>query len=285
MGAPPDAGSPRPGTAPAPPTTAAERVIAVRRRLAPLWRGFVGAAALALAFEVFARLGLMDRRLLPPSSVILPETARLLVDAEFLGEVGHTLRAMLTGIGIACAVAVPVGVLLGSYALLTKALTPLVESLRSVPGIAIIPLLVLVLGQGARMEATLVAFVTTWPLLFNTMYGVRGADRVAVETARSFRVGTLTTWWRVVLPGALPLILTGLRVALSTGLTVAVAAEIAVGTQHGIGHVILASSHAGFHADVVFAAVTVAGILGFLLNSLTDAVSRRVTAWSTGEAS
>ncbi|QDQ10032.1 ABC transporter permease subunit [Streptomyces spectabilis] len=282
-----DAGSGKPAGGPpsAPRTTAAERVTAVRRRLAPLWRGLVGATALALGFEVFARLGPVDRQLLPPSSVILPKTARLLVDAEFLGEVGHTLRAVLTGIGLACAVAVPAGLLLGSYALLTKALTPIVESLRSVPGIAIIPLLVLVLGQGARMEATLVAFVTAWPLLFNTMYGVRGADRVAVETARSFRVGTLTTWWRVVLPGALPLVLTGLRVALSTGLTVAVAAEIAVGTQHGIGHVILAASHAGFHADVVFAAVTVAGILGFLLNSVTEALSRRVTAWSTGEAS
>ncbi|QIB47275.1 DoxX family membrane protein [Streptomyces aureoverticillatus] len=263
----------------------ARLVSAARRRLAPFGRGLVGAAVLALGFEGFARLGLIDRQLLPPSSVILPEAARMLVDPEFLGEVAHTLRAVLTGVGLACAVAVPAGLLLGSYALLTKALTPIVESLRSVPGIAIIPLLVLVLGQGLRMEATLVAFVTTWPMLFNTMYGVRGADRVAVETARSFRVGTLATWWRVVLPGALPLILTGLRLALSTGLTVAVASEIAVGTQHGIGHTVLAATHAGFHADRVFAAVTVAGLLGFLLNSLTSAASRRLTGWDTREAS
>ncbi|QCX82755.1 Putative oxidoreductase MhqP (plasmid) [Streptomyces sp. YIM 121038] len=279
------AGTPAQGPGPATAHPAAGRGKAVRRRLAPLGRGLVGAAVLALAFEGFARLGLVDRQLLPPSSVILPETARLLVDPEFLGEAGHTLRAVVTGTGLACAVAVPAGLLLGSYAPLTKALTPIVESLRSVPGIAIIPLLVLVLGQGLRMEVTLVAFVTTWPLLFNTMYGVRGADRVAVETARSFRVGTLATWWRVVLPGALPLILTGLRVALSTALTVAVAAEIAVGTQQGIGHVILAASYAGFHADEVFAAVTVAGLIGFLLNFLTSVVARRVTRWDTREAS
>lgn len=257
----------------------------VRRGFASVRRGVAGAALLSLAFEGFARLELIDPHLLPPASVILPKALSLLVDPAFLAEVLATCSALLLGIAISAAVAVPLGVVLGSYRLAAAALTPIIDSLRSVPGIAIIPLLVLVLGQGLEMKVTIVVFVTLWPLLFNTMYGVQAVDRVAVETARSFRVPTLMMWRRVVLPSALPLMLTGLRLALSTGLTVAIAAEIAVGTHDGIGYFILRASYAGFNADVVFAAVVLAGVLGYSLNWLTTAVSARLVAWDNRETS
>ncbi|MFI6502575.1 ABC transporter permease [Nonomuraea typhae] len=242
-------------------------------------RGTAGAAVLTLAFEAFARLELVDARLLPPATVILPEALRLLTEPAFLVEVWATLVAVLGGVAVAAAIAVPLGVLIGSYRLAALGLTPIIDSLRSVPGIAIIPLLVLVMGQGLQMKVTIVAFVALWPLLFNTVYGVRSVDPVALETARSFRVPLLRTWWRVVLPSALPLMLTGLRLALATGLTVGIAAEIAVGTQDGIGYFILRPSYAGFRADTVFAAVTLAGVLGYVLNWVTVAGAARLVAW------
>lgn len=257
----------------------------VVRGIAAVRRGVVGAALLSLAFEGFARLELVDPHLLPPATVILPRAAELLVDPAFLVEVWATLSALLLGIAIAAAIAVPLGVVLGSYRLAADACTPIIDAVRSVPGIAIIPLLVLIMGQGLEMKVTVVVFVTLWPLLFNTMYGVRSVDRVAVETARSFRFSTLTLWWRVVLPSALPLMLTGLRLALSTGLTVAIAAEIAVGTHDGVGYVILRASYAGFNADVVFAAVVLSGVLGYALNLLTTLGSARLVAWDSRGAS
>lgn len=250
-------------------------------RILALARGVTGAALLTLAFEGFARLELVDPRLFPPASAILPRAVELLVDPSFLREILATLQALLIGVGIATAIAVPLGVIIGSYRLAATALTPLIDSLRSVPGIAIIPLVVLVVGQGLEMKVTIVVFVTIWPLLFNTMYGVQAVDRVAVETARSFRIPTLMTWRRVVLPSALPLMLTGLRLALSTGLTVAIAAEIAVGTHDGVGYFILRASYGGFHADTVFAAVALAGVLGYVLNSVVSAASARLVAWDT----
>ncbi|MBB5078948.1 ABC transporter permease [Nonomuraea endophytica] len=257
----------------------------VRRRTSPrgalaaFLRGTAGAALLTLAFEVFARLELVDPRLLPPAGVILGEALRLLVDPAFLVEVWATLVAVLGGVALAAAIAVPLGVLIGSYRLAALGLTPIIDSLRSVPGIAIIPLLVLVMGQGVSMKVTIVAFVAVWPLLFNTVYGVRGVDPVAMETARAFRVPVHRTWWRVVLPSALPLVLTGLRLALATGLTVGIAAEIAVGTRDGVGYFILRASYAGFHADTVFAAVTLAGVLGYLMNGITVALTNRLVVW------
>ncbi|TCO62760.1 ABC transporter permease [Actinocrispum wychmicini] len=248
-------------------------------------RGVVGAVVLTLVFEGFARLELIDPQLLPPATVILPKALTLLVDPAFLTEVWATLSALLLGMLIAAVIAVPLGIVLGSYRPVATAFTPVIDALRSVPGIAIIPLIVLVLGQGLEMKITIVVFVTLWPLLFNTMYGVQGVDRVAVETARSFHVPTLMMWRRVVLPSALPLMLTGIRLALSTGLTVAIAAEIAVGTSDGIGYFILRASYAGFNADTVFAAVVLAGLLGYLLNVLTTAASARLVAWDRRGAS
>nr|WP_052477694.1 ABC transporter permease [Kibdelosporangium sp. MJ126-NF4]CEL13353.1 Alkanesulfonates transport system permease protein [Kibdelosporangium sp. MJ126-NF4]CTQ99043.1 Alkanesulfonates transport system permease protein [Kibdelosporangium sp. MJ126-NF4] len=255
----------------------------VRRGLAALGRGVAGAALLTAAFEGFARIELVDPVLLPPATVILPKALAIAVDPAFLAELWATLSALLLGIALSIAAAVPFGIVLGSYRLVAEAFTPLIDSLRSVPGIAVIPLLVLVMGQGLEMKATIVFIVTLWPLLLNTMYGVQAVDRVAVETARSFRMPTIMLWRRVVLPSALPLMLTGLRLALSTGLTVAIAAEIAVGTHDGIGYFILRASYGGFNADIVFAAVVLSGILGYALNALTTVASRRLVAWNERE--
>ena len=253
----------------------------LRARAGRVLRGLTGFAAITLALELIARAGFVNEHLFPPASTVLPRAAQLLVDLEFLGQVGATLGATLAGVGIAFVIAVPAGVLIGSYRAVSVGATPILDFFRSIPGIAIIPLLVLTLGQGASMKIAIVLFVCIWPMLFNTVYGVRGVDRVALETARSFRTGTFETWYRVVLPSALPLILTGVRLALSTGLTVAIAAEITVGSQDGIGYVILLASYSGLNHDTVFATVVLAGLLGFALNVATVALTGRAVAWET----
>ena len=243
--------------------------------------GLIGFAGVALVLEFIARLELVNPELFPPASAVLPKAATLLIDPRFLSEVAATLLATLLGVGLATLIAVPVGLLIGSYSRIAAGATPIVDFLRSIPGIAIIPLLVLTIGQGLSMKVAIVLYVAIWPILFNTIYGVQGVDRVAIETARSFRISTVTTWFKVVLPSALPMILTGLRLALSTGLAVAIAAEITVGTQDGIGFYILLASHSGLNHDAVFAAVILAGLLGFAMNELTVALTNRYVSWQT----
>lgn len=243
--------------------------------------GIAGFLGVAITFEVIARMELVNPELFPPASQVIPRAASLLVDASFLAQVGATLIATLIGVGIGLVIAVPAGLVIGSYGRVAVGTTPIVDFLRSVPGIAIIPLLVLTMGQGLNMKVAIVLFVAIWPMLFNTIYGVRGVDRVALETARSFRIGIMHTWLQVVLPSALPMILTGLRLAMSTGLTVAIAAEITVGTHDGIGYFILLASYSGLNHTTVFAAVIIAGLLGFGLNWLTVAISNRFVIWQT----
>jgi NitT/TauT family transport system permease protein len=264
-----------------PPANHMTRASWLTRWLASVARGLGGFAALALVYEGLSRLELVNPKLLPPSSVVLPRALEMAFDPEFQVEVWATLQAVLVGVAIACVIAIPAGLLIGSYTKVATATTPIVDFVRSVPGIAIIPLLVLIMGQGLSMKIAVVVYVTLWPLLFNTIYGVRGVDRVAIETARSFRMGPMRTWLRVVMPSSLPLILTGVRLALATGLTVAVAAEISVGTRDGIGYYILLQSYAGLHHDAVFAAVVLAGLVGFSLNWLTTVLTKKYVAWDS----
>lgn len=252
----------------------------VSRRGANLFRGLIGFFVLAAMYELLARLELVDPRLLPSATVVLPRAVELAFDPAFLGQVWQTLQAVLIGIGLSFIVAVPAGLIIGSYRLVSNATTPVIDTLRSVPGIAIVPLLTLIVGQGLEMKVVLVVFVSTPTLLYNTIYGVRAVDRVAVETARTFQFGTFRTWTSVVLPSATPLIVTGLRLATAIALTVTIAAEIAVGTSSGIGYFVLFESSAGFHNfDSVYAAVVLAGLLGFGMNYVIAAVTRPLVAW------
>lgn len=270
-----------PATAHRPATPKPPRWTGLRSWGANSVRGLIGFAVLAALYELLSRLELVDPELLPPSTVVLPTAAKMAVTPAFLVELWATMQAVLLGVGIAVLIAVPVGLLIGSYSSVSTAATPIVDFVRSVPGIAIIPLLVLVMGQGMSMKVCIVVYVTVWPLLFNTIYGVRSVDRVAVETAKSFRISTVQTWLKVILPSSMPLILTGLRLALATGLTVAIAAEITVGTQDGIGYFILLQSYSGLHHDRIFAAVVLAGLVGFFLNWLTVVATRRWVAWDS----
>lgn len=243
-------------------------------------RGFAGAALLSVLFEALTLTGLISDRILPSAMAIGSAAGGLLVNTEFLTSVGQTLLPVVLGLLLSAALVIPFGMLV-STDVAHRYSRATIDLLRSVPGVALIPLLVLTLGQGLQMKSAIVLYVTAWPILFNTIYGIRSVDPVAIDTARSFGIGRAGIWRRVVLPSAMPFIVTGLRVAMPIGLTVAIAAEIAVGTPTGIGGFILKTSYAEFRADQVYAAVTLAGVLGFLLNWLAGEASGRLVGWDT----
>lgn len=248
----------------------------VVRRVA---RGTAGLALVAVAFEVVSRAGLVDARSLPPASVVLGATASLLVDPQFLGNVVGTLAAWLVGIVLATCLAVPAGLLLGSSARGYAATAAAVEFLRPIPSVALIPLAILLLGRGVDMRVALVAYASVWPVLFNTIYGMRAVDPVARETARSFGFGRLSVIRLVSLPSAAPFIATGIRISAAIALIVAISAELIAGGGPGIGTWMLARSQAGVARELLYAAIVVAGVLGLAIDALMLATERRLFAW------
>ncbi|MGW1027871.1 ABC transporter permease [Streptomyces sp. NPDC002577] len=182
------------------------------------------------------------------------------------------------GIGFAAAVVVGVGfgTVLGLARPLEGALRPLMEFVRAIPGLAVLPLAMVVLGTGSEMKTTMIAFVACWPILLNTIDGVRSVEPVLLDVARSFRMGYRHRLARIVLPAACPQIFAGARTALAVGVVVMAVTEM-VGTPGGIGYFIL-NAQRNFDLVEMWTGIIALGITGYLINN----VFRLVEAWVLG---
>lgn len=246
-------------------------------------RALVGFVVAIIAVDVGIRfLGLGEGHL-PPITDVLVRSLSLLVQPEFLADVGATLLASLLGLLIAIAIAVPLGTLLGSSQLAFAATRALIEFLRPIPATAMIPIAILIFGQQIEMKVALVAFATMWPLLYNTIYGVHDVDPVAKDSARIYGYRWLGILAFVVIPSAAPFIFTGLRFAVSIALIVTIGAEMLAAASSGIGAFILLASQAGLGYVTVFGAAIVAGLLGWLINLALERAQRSAFKW-TAEA-
>ena len=247
---------------------------------ARLVRGAAGVAILVAASEALGRAGIVHEDFLPPASVILTRAAELAVDGAFLLDVRATLTAWALGLLIATAVAVPLGLALGSIPPVAKAVTTIVEFLRPIPSVALIPLVAMLLGTGLSMKLTVIVYASAWPVLFNTVYGLRDVDPVARDTLRAFGFGRLAVLWRVSIPATAPFIATGIRMAAAVALILAVTAEMFGGFGEGIGIFIAQASNYPGGVDDTLAATVWAGLLGLAINSALWRGERRLFHWA-----
>lgn len=252
-----------------------------RSRLAVL-RGLVGLAAFLVVGEVVGRSGLVAPEFLPPSSVVLARLAEILGDPVFLADVVATALAWVISLGLALLIALPIGLVLGSVPGVRAATAALVEFLRPIPSVALIPLAVVLVGQGPTSKIALAVYAAVWPILFNTVYAVAEVDPLVRETATAFRVGRRRLLTEVVLPSIAPFVLTGLRLAAAIALILVVSTELLVGGGRGIGEFISQSGTGGGRMDLVLAAAVVAGLIGLAANAAFTAAGRRWLPWGAG---
>jgi NitT/TauT family transport system permease protein len=241
-------------------------------------RGVVGVLILFGLFEALTRADLVNPQYLPPASTIVARTLGLLADSAFLRHVGATVEAWAVGLALAVMVAVPTGVLLGSSERAYKGTHSLVEFLRPIPSVALIPLAILLFGQGLQMKVALVLYGSSWPVLFNTIYGMHSVDPLAKDTARSFGLGRVSVLVRVAVPSAAPFVWTGIRVASAIALILVFSAEALSGGTEGIGVYMLSVQQSG-RQDLVYSATIVTGILGFMVNWALVRVERHLFGW------
>jgi NitT/TauT family transport system permease protein len=245
---------------------------------APLVRGTVGALVFFAGLEALTRADLVSREYLPPASTVLRETVELLTRGDFLFAIWETVRAALIGLGIAAAIAVPAGLLLGWGRAAYRASMTTIEFLRPIPSVALIPLAILLYGRGNSMKVALVIYACVWPILFNTIYGIRAVDPVAADSARALGLGRLQVAVRVQLPSASPFIFTGVKIAVGLAVILAVSAELLAGGTEGIGIWMLEASAIG-NQTRVYAVTVVSGLIGLALHLVLAAAERRMFAW------
>jgi ABC-type nitrate/sulfonate/bicarbonate transport system permease component len=248
-----------------------------RLRLPESSYGLLALFAALAALEVVARAELISSSQFPPVSEMFRAIGAELPSATFWSDVARTVQGWGVGLVAAFTVAVPLGVLIGSNALVYRSLRVPIEFLRPIPSVALIPLVVLTLGTGLESKIFLVAFAAFWPLFMQTMYGVQDSDPLARDTARVFRVGPVARFALVTLAGAAPYVATGLRVASSIALVLAITTELLIGVD-GLGRSISIAQQSGA-VELTYALVVVTGILGWVLNSVFARVERRVLRW------
>jgi NitT/TauT family transport system permease protein len=234
-----------------------------------------------LIWELFGRSGLVSPEYLPPPTVVLAELGRLLTDELFLRDVIATVLALLITVGISVAVAVPLGLVLGSVPAVRHATRAVVEFLRPIPSVAMIPLAIVLLGLGPETKITLAVYAAIWPILFNTIYALDELDPLQIETARVFGTGRVRVLFQVALPSALPFVLTGIRLAATTSLVVLVSVELLAGGSGGLGQFIMVARSGAGRMDLVLAGTVVAGVLGYLVNEGLERAQRRWVGWSS----
>jgi len=214
----------------------------------------------------------------PPLSLMLQSFAQDWLNPQGLAT---NLVPSLYLMGVAYFSAVVVGVVLGTIlglvGPLERATRPLFEILRAIPGVALLPVFVLLFGIGQEMKIVFIAFGSLWPILLNTVDGVRGIEPMLFDVARVFKVGRVRRLTSIILPGAAPQIYAGARTSLSIALIILVVSET-IGANGGIGFFLLQAER-NFLITSMWGAIIALGVLGYLLNIAFRIVEGVVLRW------
>lgn len=237
---------------------------------------------LSLAFffilwEGVTRGGFVHPLLLPPVSEVLLTVLELLRSGELLVHTKASLYRAFLGFLIAAVIAVPHGILMAWFGSVEDLSSPLVELFRPIPIAALIPVSILWFGIGNASKVAIIAFGCYFPILLNTISGVRSVDVNLIKVARLFGADRLQTLTKIVLPSALPSLATGLRIALAFSLILLVITEM-IGANSGLGFMILDAEYA-FRTEKMFAGIFTIGLIGLSLNEVLTRLERHFMQW------
>jgi ABC-type nitrate/sulfonate/bicarbonate transport system permease component len=239
--------------------------------------------AVLAVFEALSRTEIVSSTSLPPVSQMFSTLWDELGTADLWKAIGQTLEGWALGLGVAAVLAIPIGIVLGSSRMLYRSLRMIIEFLRPIPSVALIPLAILIYGTGLESKVFLAAFAAFWVLLVQTLYGVQDVDPVATDTARSFGLSRSQRLLRVTLPSAVPYIATGVRMASTVALILSVTAELVIGSA-GLGRAINIARSGG-NIELMYALIIVTGLLGWLLNGLFARAEHRLLHWHPSQRS
>jgi NitT/TauT family transport system permease protein len=233
-------------------------------------------AFLAL-WEVAPRAGLVDKVFLPPFTEVAATFFELIGNGQLGEHVSASLSRALTGFVIAVAFAVPLGVAIAWCRPVADFLNPVLELFRNTAALALLPVFVLILGIGETSKVALVIYACTFPVLLNTISGVRTVDPLLVKSARSLGFSQVAIVYKVVLPAAVPTIFTGLRMAAASSILVLIAAEM-VGAKAGLGYLITAAQ-LNFQIPDMYAGIIAIALAGLVFNAVLVFTERRLSRW------
>lgn len=245
-----------------------------RSRANKWWLSVLGVAAILLCWQVFGGLNL---QLYSRPSDIVAEITSLIRNDDLLGQVGDTVTVLVVGWSLSVLIGVFLGYLIGRYHLWQVILEPYITALYSLPRIAFVPLLVIWLGIGHEFLIATIVTSAAIMMTLPTAAGIRETRHTYSEMSAAFCISRSRFLFKVLLPGALPFIATGMRISVQRALMTLIVAEFFVGAP-GLGQM-LSDARARLAITEVFAVAAVALVLGVLMSWAVSLVERRLSSW------
>jgi NitT/TauT family transport system permease protein len=244
-------------------------------------RGALAVLGAAVVYEAMARSGYFAPALLPTLPTIGRTLVAMLVDGSMLEHAAFTLYRVMFGFGLAVVVGLPLGILMGRFQRVENFFLPLVSALMPIPSFALVPLFMLWFGIGNLTTILIVFYAATFPMMFNTWSGVRSVNPLWLRAAGAMGADEHKLFWKVIIPGASPFIITGMRQAFLRSWIAVVGAEMIAASDWGLGWVIFDAKEF-LNTDIMLASLIVIGLIGFAFERFVFGSLERMTVLRWG---
>ncbi len=243
-------------------------------------RGAVVPVLLIFIWEACARAGFVSSIVLPAPSAVARSWIAALFSGELLQDTASSLYRVLFGFFVGAGLGLPLGLVMGARPRAYALLNPLIQVLRPIPPIAFIPLAILWFGLGNPPSVFLISLGAFFPVLMNTMAGVRHVDGIYLRAALNLGANQATLFRRVMLPAAMPYILAGMRIGMGTAFIVVIVSEM-IAVNSGLGYRIL-EAREFMWSDKVIAGMVTIGLVGLAIDSSMNRLSNHLLRWHRG---
>jgi len=231
-----------------------------------------------LIWEAAPRLGLVNILFISPPSIVFASMLNLILSGDLIHHTVSSLIRVFAGFGLALLVALPLGFLLGGwFRAFETSVNPLLQVLGQANPFTIFPVFMALLGIGEISKIAIIFWVCQWPVLFNTITGIKSVDPVLVKMARTAGLSKLEMFWKVLLPASLPTVFTGIRMGASFAFFMLIGAEM-IGAHSGLGFMII-QSQATFQIPKMYAGIVTVALLGIAINYIMLTIEKRSTKW------
>jgi ABC-type nitrate/sulfonate/bicarbonate transport system permease component len=236
--------------------------------------------ALIILWEILPRYGILYARYFPPFSTVMGAFIEGIRSAEILRHTAISISRAFQGYFLAILIGVTLGTLTGTIRWLSDLFEITVELLRPMPSVALVPIAILLFGTSDNYNISIIAFGCTWPIFVNTFEGTKSIDTQWIETARVYGATRLDLLRKVIIPAALPYIVSGLRISLGTSIIIVTVTEM-LASFKGLGYFIMETYNA-YQIPQMYSGIITIGIVGYSLNRLFLIAEGRFMAWHKG---
>jgi len=243
------------------------------------WRKWISPILLVLCWEIMTRAGWIESWFLPAPSLVFQTLSEMVISGEVPYHTAISMGRAALGYILAAVVGISLGLLIAWSLIIEDFFDPLIELIQPLSSFALVPILFLWFGVGNTSKIIIIFKSCFFPILLNTIAGIKGVDKKLTMAARSLGANGRQLWMRVLIPSALPTIITGLRISTAMAMMSLVGVEM-LSSDSGLGYLVIDAQRT-FDTKRVFAGIIVLSVLGFSVDQVARIIQSKLLSWHT----